>query len=238
MEATFERHDVSHLAAYGIEHSPFRQALPPQLVERTSQMTDALSRTIPSASVARLEELLDRQDILACLQRISRAIDRFDRELFLSGFHSDAIIDAGEFVGPPELVYEGGRQLHETGQSATLHNLMNHTCDLQGEAAHTETYFLYTGRNHDGSNWLAGGRYVDRLERRDGAWKVAFRCTLLEWSSVIPGAAVPLFDNTPDAHLNGAPSRTLADPSYQRPLINRRALSCPDNPRELSAPRT
>jgi hypothetical protein len=29
-------------------------------------------------------------------------MDRFNPELFLSAFHSDAIIDAGEFVGGPE----------------------------------------------------------------------------------------------------------------------------------------
>jgi hypothetical protein len=199
-------------------------------------MADALSAMFPPEHVARLGELLHRQDILDCLHRVSRAIDRFDRELFLSGFHADAIIDAGGFVGAPATVYEGGRELHEQGQSATLHSLMNHTCDLQGDVAHTETYFLFSARNRDGSTWLAGGRYIDRLERRDGAWKIAFRCTLMEWSSVAPGATVPLFDNIPDAHLNGAPSRTLDDPSYRRPLINQRALSYPGNPRELASP--
>jgi hypothetical protein len=48
--------------------------------------------------LARLERLADRQDILDCLTRFSRGMDRFDRELFLSAFHPDATIAAGVFV--------------------------------------------------------------------------------------------------------------------------------------------
>jgi len=31
------------------------------------------------------------------------------------------------------------------------------------------------------------------------------------------------FASVPDIHGNGAPSRSTGDPSYQRPLVNRRA---------------
>ena len=79
---------------------------------------------------------------------------------------------------------------------------------------------------------------LDRLERRGEAWKIAFRCTLLEWSGVIPAAAVPLFDDAPDAALNGVSSRSREDPSYRRPFDNRREMRFPAAPRELSAPRT
>ena len=41
------------------------------------------------------EHLLDRQDILDCLIRFSRGMDRFDRKIFLSAFHPDATIAAG-----------------------------------------------------------------------------------------------------------------------------------------------
>jgi hypothetical protein len=187
--------------------------------------------------LSRLQELLDRQDIFDCLKRVSRGIDRFDRELFLSAYHPDAIIDAGEFVGEPRAVYEGGAALHEAGQSSTIHHLTNHVCELDGDTAHAETYFLYVGRNRDGSNWAAGGRYADRLERREGIWKIAFRYTVLEWSGAVPANAVPLFENVPDAHLNGVPSRSREDPSYRRPLTNRREMHFPDDPGALGTPR-
>jgi hypothetical protein len=176
--------------------------------------------------LARIEALLDRQDILDCLTRFSRGMDRFDRELFLSAFHPDATIDAGAFVGGPEPLYAWASALHEQGQSATQHLLLNHRCEIAGDVAHAETYYLFVGRNRDETNWLAGGRYVDRLERRDGAWRIALRCNAIEWSGAVPALPIP-FADVPDVHGNGAPARTRDDLSYRRPLTNRRPLRSP-----------
>jgi len=176
--------------------------------------------------VHRLDRLLDRQDILDCLVRFSRGMDRFDRALFLSAFHADAEISAGEFVGGPADLYRWARQLHAAGQSATQHDLLNHSCDIDGDTAHAETYYLFVGRNRDDSNWLAGGRYIDRLERRGGQWKIAVRCNAIEWSGVLPGATLP-FANVPDRHANGRIARGRDDLSYCRPLTNRRERRVP-----------
>jgi SnoaL-like domain len=179
-----------------------------------------------SSAATRLENLLDRQDILDCLLRFSRGMDRFDRELFLSAFHPDAIIAAGPFVGGPVELYAWASDLHEQGQKATLHYLLNHTCEIDGEVAHTETYYLFTGRNRDDTNWLAGGRYIDRLERRDGAWKIALRTNAIEWAGMAPSTPIP-FEDVPGVTLNGVASRSSADPSYVRPLTNKRAIAFP-----------
>lgn len=182
--------------------------------------------SVPPEKLARLEQLLERQDILDCLLRFSRGMDRFDRELFLSAFHSDAVIAAGPFVGGPVELYDWASKLHEQGQVATHHNLLNHTCDIDGSVAHTETYYLFVGRNRDESNWIAGGRYIDRLERRDGAWKIALRTNSIEWSGIVPTLPIP-FAEVPDINVNGAPSRSKQDPSYRRPLTNKRKLNIP-----------
>lgn len=174
----------------------------------------------------RLDELLHRQDILDCLIRFSRGMDRFDRELFLSAFHTDAVIAAGPFVGGPVELYDWAANLHEHGQSATHHNLLNHRCDIDGNVAHTETYYLFVGRNRDDSNWIAGGRYIDRLECRDGAWKIALRTNAIEWSGIVPTLPTP-FADVPDIYENGTPSRDKQDPSYQRPLTNQRHPNIP-----------
>jgi hypothetical protein len=176
--------------------------------------------------LARLERLADRQDILDCLARFSRGMDRFDRELFLSAFHPDATIAAGIFVGGPVALYEWASALHEQGQVSTHHNLLNCYIDIEGSTAHTETYYLFVGRNRDASNWIAGGRYIDRLERRDGVWRMALRTNVIEWSSVVPTMPLP-FADVPDIDVNGAPSRSKEDPSYRRPLTNRRAKHIP-----------
>lgn len=189
-------------------------------------MNNTASQTVNPEKLARLERLLDRQDILDCLVRFSRAMDRFDRELFLSAFHCDAVISAGEFVGGPQDLYDWACEMHEQGQSSTHHNLLNHSCDIDGDVAHTETYYLFVGRNRDDSNWIAGGRYVDRFERRDGMWKIALRTNAIEWSGMVPTMEIP-FADVLDIHLNGSPSRSREDISYRRPLTNRRELRLP-----------
>jgi SnoaL-like domain len=180
-----------------------------------------------SERLARLGELLDRQDILDCLTRFSRGMDRFDRALFLSAFHDDATIAAGPFVGGPIALYDWARPMHEAGQIATHHNLLNFTCAIDGDTAHTELYYLFVGRNRDESNWIAGGRYIDRLERRNGAWRIALRTNCIEWSGLVPTMPIP-FADVADIHGNGAPSRSKDDPTYQRPLTNRRVKNIPN----------
>lgn len=181
---------------------------------------------IPAEKLARLEKLLDREDILDCLTRFSRGMDRFDREVFLSAFHNDAIIAAGPFVGGPTALFDWASRLHDQGQVATHHNLLNVTFDIQGDVAHTETYYLFVGRNRDDTNWIAGGRYIDRLERRDATWKIALRTNAIEWSGMVPTMGIP-FADVPGINLNGTPSRDKSDPSYRRPHTNKREPSIP-----------
>ncbi|NML05752.1 nuclear transport factor 2 family protein [Sphingomonas sp. G-3-2-10] len=175
---------------------------------------------------ARIDALLDRQDISDCLTRFARAMDRFDRDLFLSAFHADAVIAAGPFVGSPADCYDWAVPMHEAGQVATHHNLLNHSAEVDGDTAHSETYYLFVGRNRDESNWIAGGRYIDRFERREGVWRIADRTTVIEWSGLAPTMPIP-FADVPGIALNGGPARSTDDLSYRRPLTNLRELHTP-----------
>lgn len=176
--------------------------------------------------LAQLERLLTRQEITDCLTRFCRGMDRFDRELFLSAFHPDAQIAVGDFVGGAADLYDWAHTMHEQGQIATQHNLLNNTCDIDGDTAHSETYYLFAARNRDESNWIAGGRYFDRLERHDGQWRIALRANVIEWSGMVPTMPIP-FGDVPDIGGNGVSARDRSDPSYQRPLVNRRGLHNP-----------
>jgi len=102
-----------------------------------------------TSQLAQLQQLLDRQDIADCLTRFSRGIDRLDKELFLSAFHPDAVIAAGDFVGGPDALYTWASDMHGAGQIATQHNLLNHTCDITGDSAHSETYYLFAAEVPD-----------------------------------------------------------------------------------------
>ena len=177
---------------------------------------------------ATLRLLADRMAINDCLTRYSRGVDRFDRELLLTVYHPDAIDDHGAFVGSPEEFAEWVFDLHGRGQISTQHHLTNLTCDIDGDIAHCETYYLYTARNIDESLWIAGGRYLDRFARRGGEWRIAHRYCVVEWSGAIEAGTIP-FSDIPDVHASGVPGRNRGDPSYLRPLTNQRALRVPEN---------
>jgi hypothetical protein len=81
--------------------------------------SDALP--LSASEIGRLRALLDRREIDDCLARVARGTDRFDRELFLSGFHAEAVISTGNDAGPVEDTYEGGRAFHDQSTFGTLH---------------------------------------------------------------------------------------------------------------------
>jgi len=113
------------------------------------------------------------------------------------------------------------------GSQVHTHNITTHTCEIDGDTAHCESYVLVCLLNHDGvTARVISGRYIDRLERRDGAWRIALRTNVIEWSGMVPTLPLP-FADVPDIQGNGAPARSGDDPSYQRPLTNRRATHIP-----------
>ena len=173
-----------------------------------------------------IDAMLAKQAIREALEAFSRGMDRFDREAYLSAFWDDAQVAAGPFVGSARECWGWAVPMHEQGQSLTQHGLLHSDIDLDGDVAHAQTYYQFVAVNRDGTLMIAGGRYIDRLERRLGSWRIALRTNLVEWAGMPPAIAVP-FSELPDIATNGLSSRSPADPSYQRPLINRRE---PANP--------
>ena len=176
-------------------------------------------------------ELWDREQIRKCLNRYARGVDRFDRELILSAFHPDAIDEHGKFVGTREEFVDWALDMHERAQLSHQHCLLNHSCEIDGDIAHAETYFMFAAMNRRGKPLtIGGGRYIDRLEKRQGAWRIAARVTLRDWSNLdqIPDAFDLSAMTSTAASLSIAerkfmnegrgPARDKSDPSYDRPL--------------------
>jgi hypothetical protein len=166
--------------------------------------------------VARLreevQELRDRQAIQEVLVRYSRGLDRHDSELLASVYHADAVDHHGDFLGPRAEFVPWVNGLHEEGYVAHQHFVTNATIDLDGDVAHSEIYCLVVLRRKDGPVDICGGRYLDRLERRQGTWRVAARETLVDWASTVDGEVWPGIAMFPMGEWN------RSDPSYQRPL--------------------
>jgi len=173
---------------------------------------------------ARLRELADRSEILDCMHRYARGMDRFDREMVRSAYHEDAIDDHAMFVGLVDDFLDWAFTYHE-GQTRHQHYLTNHTVELDGDEAHCETYYVFVGtdRDPDAPLRVVGGRYVDRLERRAGKWAIAARVCLVEWqtepASGLSPAAVDFLAGV------GTVARDRTDASYDRPLVVQRAAA-------------
>lgn len=169
----------------------------------------------------KLLEQLDRSEILDCLTRYPRGMDRLDRELARSAYHEGAIDDHVGFVGEVDdfldwaFTYHGGQVRHQ-------HYITNHSVELNGDEAHAETYYMFIGTESDPALPLTvfGGRYVDRFERREGKWGIAVRLCLVEWAtdpkSLLPPDAAEMLAAT------GIIARNATDSSYHRPLRPRR----------------
>jgi hypothetical protein len=172
-----------------------------------------------------LKELLDQRDIERVLATYARAVDRQDVELLKSCYHPDAInhnavsrANAWEFA---ETLLPLMRKLF----SATMHHVTHTDVRVRGSEAAVESYFIAwhlvvggydeivtmfgaayadamqsAGTLDGGHDFVGGGRYLDRFERREGIWRIAERNVTMEWNHYGPvthGSPESLFGRMP-----------------------------------------
>jgi hypothetical protein len=138
-----------------------------------------------SALDRRLQDLLDKQEIHEVLARYCRGLDRGDYELVRSAFHPDAVHNHDGTVQPVTGLVEGLKNPARKILKSVSHGITNELVDLRGDIAYCESYFLACHLiEHQGADWtwMVGGRYVDRLERRDGSWRIAHRTAVYDWA--------------------------------------------------------
>lgn len=158
-----------------------------------------------------LTDLRDRQAIRDCLYRYAHAADRHDWSELETVYHPDAIANHGDFAGGPQELVAWLQRMF-SGLEAHTHHVTNHSCEIDGDTAHAESYALFMTQRPEGTHVTIGGaRYIDRLERRGGEWRIALRRITLEW--ICKAEAL-------DRSLGGYPAgrRDRADLSYMRPL--------------------
>jgi hypothetical protein len=129
-----------------------------------------------------LQALLDREAIRDCLLRYCRGIDRADEAALRSAYWDDATDCHGAWNGSAAgfiaqalaRLRQGGRRVHQvTGIAIELH----------GDVAAVESSFfaLQAPAHAPGQETFLCGRYVDRFERRGGAWRIAARTVVYDW---------------------------------------------------------
>ncbi|MGV9915075.1 nuclear transport factor 2 family protein [Streptomyces tendae] len=168
-------------------------------------------------------ELLTRQEISDCLLRYCRGVDRQDRDLLLSAYHPDAVDDHGRVVLGREEFADWVFAMHRDNHVAHSHVLHNITFDIDGDVAHTETYYTAFCENITKPNMVTTGRYVDRLERRDGHWAIAARVAITDSVYRVDDYPMPA-EFRAMVQSNVRSRRDRGDVSYERPLRLRRPV--------------
>lgn len=174
----------------------------------------------------RLAYLSDRRDVFEASKRYTRGADRHDKDLVRSAFWPEATISYGKPMKLDEFVIWDESRL--AGYAAHQHHITGQTIDIDGNAAHVESYVIAflvpRDRSADGAgpatpgraltsqkSQVASGRFVERWEKRDGVWKILVREYIEDL--LLEGETI---DNCSTRVCLGSWDRN--DPSYIRPL--------------------
>jgi hypothetical protein len=140
------------------------------------------------ATAGEIREFIDRARIRDCLVQLARGEDRRDAALISASYWPDSITDygvfKGDFVAYLAWVVPGADAI-----TNTQHVLGQSYIDYAGDTARAETQVISyhrvdMGTAESGSqeqDTCIGGRYLDRMEKRDGQWRIASRIMLYDW---------------------------------------------------------
>ena len=130
-----------------------------------------------------LEYVVAREKIRDCLIRVARGEDRRDADLISGAYWPDATDDHGIFAGTfkeyLDWVVPGADSI-----PVTMHTLGQSMIEVTGDTAVVETHITAYHRIDFGAeehDVVLGGRYLDRLEKRNNEWRIAHRTMLYDW---------------------------------------------------------
>lgn len=130
-------------------------------------------------------EVADRLAIQDVLAQHSRGVDRADGELLKTAYWPDAEVAYGGFNGNAHAFCErlpGAIRAY----ARTQHSISNIAIDIRGDDARVETYvtaYHYAANDRGPDQEMTYlGRYLDRMEKRDGVWKIIHRRVVMDWN--------------------------------------------------------
>ncbi len=160
-----------------------------------------------------IDDVLAEAEIRDVHLRYCRANDRRDEDLMRGCFHEDAVIELHKELDVEEFLALGREILSQ--YTVTWHNTGNQLVEVRGDVAWAEHYTISSHRiaaddKGPERDWIAHGRYVDRMERRGGAWRIARRKMIVDYTRLDPVlAGDPAMPGG-----SGGGSRDRNDPSY------------------------
>ena len=162
-----------------------------------------------------IRELIDRQKCYDVLTRYCRALDRCDLDLMKSVYWDDATDDHGVFQGNAQEFAEFIIKEIQNWFEVTMHAICNVHMEYGNDVMYTESYLIAYHKVNgarekveavQGPTYLSkfdwdsvkdthhvflyGGRYVDRLEKKNGEWRIALRRVVMDWNENWPGNTI------------------------------------------------
>lgn len=190
-----------------------------QAAETADPVASLASRV--AALEADLAYLKERQQISDLYVRFTRGFDRQDAELIRSVFWADAQIYYGTESNQRDAFIAAHLPRH-TRLGSYAHHITSQTIEISGDVAHVESNLIALFRDKD-DKWASvqGLRYIDRLDRRNGEWRITVREAIphfyLKGKSEF-SAFAKLYPRGSGCWLG---TRDVRDPSYRRPLTPR-----------------
>ena len=128
----------------------------------------------------------DTDAIRHVLYTYCRGIDRRRLDMVKSCYHPDATDHHGDYRGGVDgAIAHFERELARW--DSTSHFIGNVLIDIDGNHARVESYALAHHRRDTtpdkvGIDFVAGVRYVDDFEQRDGEWRISTRVVVVDWT--------------------------------------------------------
>jgi hypothetical protein len=190
-----------------------------------------------------MRNLVDREEIRQVIYAFFRAADRRDEALARRAFWPDGHCESGvlENGNPsrwiPSLLDTSRKERFERLFETTMHYMLNMLIQVDSDTAAAETYAMayhvvpacreaiielagakrFAELGQDASRryelWV-GTRYVSRLERRGGEWRIKIHRYIVEWTKFVPYEGIGA-DEGVMSYMRLASCRDGSDPSYE-----------------------
>lgn len=119
--------------------------------------------------------------------------DRGDAAVMRSAFHPDGRMDTGLADAAIDVYAETMVGRTRSAFRTMFHSITNERYEIAGDRARGECYvsaYALTAGD-DAQEIMAGGRYLDRFDRRDGVWKISHRLYVQDWRTSRPAPMPP-----------------------------------------------
>lgn len=119
-------------------------------------------------------EWIEKLAIQELFARYAHAVDNLDPEAWVQCFTSDGVFQVGNRAMRGQAALRGYAEIH-VREIRCRHLMGNFLYEVRGNEATGQCSMLATLATAGGYKIFAQGRYVDRLVKQNGQWKIAHR---------------------------------------------------------------